>query len=247
MGPIQPPLVERRRFFRSEVLATAVVFSPDRLHGTYLVTDLSAGGACLIGGSSLSVGAQIRVMIQLPGKPLGSLAARVIRRGPTQTAGEHFGVAFVELRAEDEDAIHQALVGELERMRARREATVMMMYHEGNTRDCLERDLRKLGHASIAVSTPLEAIAWLQRPDLKIKTVLVDLAFGPARGVDMLHFLAEHHPEIQRVVISAEDRSFRLDLALKSGRAHAALHNPWNDDVLSGVIRPAVAEQQPAL
>ncbi len=240
MNPPQAPLVDRRRFPRSEILATAVVFSPDRLHGTYLVSHLSASGASLLGGPSLNVGASVRIMMQLPGKAPGSLPAKVIRRGEPEAAGTRFGVAFTDLRPEDEDEIQQALLGELERMRARLGATVMMMYHEGSTRDGLERDLRRLGHESVCVSTPLEALGWLERPDVAIRTVLVDLGFGPARGVDMLHYLSEHHPDIQRFILCDDQRSYRLDLALRSGRAQGALMKPWNDAGIEGLLTGAL-------
>jgi ActR/RegA family two-component response regulator len=237
------PDVDRRRFPRWEILATAVVFSPDRLHGTYVVQNMSAGGAFLIGGASLTVGASVTVLVQLQQKCLGTMAARVVRRCATTSAGASFAIAFMDLNADEEDAIQQALMGEIEKMRTRAEADVMIMYPEGATRDALQRDLRKVGHASVAVATPLEAIGWLQRSPARIRTVIIDLSLGPARGVDMLQYLCEQHPEVHRVLIAedersqASSRSFRLELALRSGRAHMALPKPWTGEQIEEAVK----------
>src|SRR5947209_11306237 len=71
--------VERRRHARGEVIATGVVFSADRIHGTYVVRDLSAGGARIEGALALSPGASVSVLLQLPGRAGFSVAGRVAR------------------------------------------------------------------------------------------------------------------------------------------------------------------------
>jgi CheY-like chemotaxis protein len=233
----EPRPTDRRRFLRREVLATAAIFSSDRLHGVFLVQNLSAGGASLVGDMPLPPGDTVTMLLQFPGKSSVSVSARVVRQVKA-TKDRRFAVAFVDLSPEDEDAIHEAIVGALEREQARWAATVLVIDADDDAREALERDLRALGHEAVTVATPLEALGWLERPGARICTALVDLAPGPAQALDVLEFLSEHHPDIQRIAMSAELRPFRLDLALRSGRAHKALRKPWNRTRLAETIGP---------
>src|SRR4051812_24318014 len=103
-------LPEHRRHTRSEVVATAVVFSSGQLHGNFLVQDLSVGGACLMGHSTPPPGRRLTVMLQFPGKPAFSVAAVLVRHDTLGPTRERTAVTFVELDAEQEDAIQEALV-----------------------------------------------------------------------------------------------------------------------------------------
>jgi CheY-like chemotaxis protein len=230
------PLPELRRHTRSEVVATAVVFSSGQLHGNFLVQDLSVGGACLMGHFTTPPGRHLTLMLQFPGKPAFSVSAAVVRHdnlGPTR---QRTAVRFVQLDAEQEDAIQEALVATLERERARLLATVLVISSDDESRDALEHDLLDLGVQAVTVATPLEALAWLERPNTRITTVVVDVSPGAAQGLDVLDFVGENHPRIQRVVMADEVRPFRLDLALRSGRAHRVLRKPWDRDGLQDAV-----------
>jgi CheY-like chemotaxis protein len=226
--PAPPPHNDnRRRYSRRELIATALVFSPQRMHGSFLVQDLSAGGACLIGHLEVPLGARLTLLLQFPGKAPFPVAATVVRHdGPPARA--RTAVTFSDLTAEHEDAIQETIKDALERERARLAATVLVLAPEGDNRDALEDDLRALGVEPVGVSTPLEALAWLERPGARIATALVDVSPGASTGLDVLEFLGEHHPDIHRVVMADEVRPFRLDLALRSGRAHRVLRKPWD-------------------
>ena len=77
MSGSPPP--ELRRHTRTEVVATAVVFSSGQMHGNFLVQDLSVGGACLMGHFNTPPGRRLTMMLQFPGKPGFSVAAVVVR------------------------------------------------------------------------------------------------------------------------------------------------------------------------
>jgi CheY-like chemotaxis protein len=211
---------ERRRHPRTEVVATVVVFSSDHLHGTYLVQDLSAGGARIVGHIDARPGDSVTALLQMPGKTGFSIAARIVRHERREDQS-YTALSFVDLSAEDEDSIHEAILASL----ARSVATVLVVDRDGSSRDALERDLRSLGHEAVGVATPLEAIAWLDRPDGRISTVVVDVSEGPTQGLDVLDFVGEHHPRIRRLVVA---EGYRSDLALHSGRAHGVLRKPWD-------------------
>jgi CheY-like chemotaxis protein len=221
-------LPENRRHARSEVVATAVVFSSGHMHGSFLVQDLSAGGACLMGHLDAMPGMKLTLLLTFPGKPAFPLAAVVVRHDALGPTRERTAVNFVDVSAEQEDTIQDALIASLERERARLAATVLVISPDDISCGALEHDLRALGHEAVSVSTPLEALAWLERPGARIATVVVDVSPGASQGLDVLDFVGENHPRIQRVVMADELRPFRLDLALRSGRAHRVLHKPWD-------------------
>jgi CheY-like chemotaxis protein len=198
------------------------------MHGNFLVQDLSVGGACLMGHLSSRPGMRLTVMLSFPGRPAFSVMAVVVRHDDLGPTRERTAVSFVELTAEQEDTIQEAIVAALERERARLLATVLVISSDDESRGALEHDLRALGVEAVAVGTPLEALAWLERPGTRIATVVVDVSPGAAQGLDVLDFVGENHPRIQRVVMADEVRPFRLDLALRSGRAHRVLRKPWD-------------------
>lgn len=241
MSADRSPFEDRRRHARSELMATAVVFSARKLHGTYLVQDLSAGGACLLGQLDVTPGSKLSLLLQFPGKTSFSVEAIVIRHDALGPMRERTAVNFTQIPADQEDTIHEAILAALERERARLGATILVIAPHDQSRRALERDLRALGHEAVTVATPLEAIAWLERPGNRIGIVLVDVSSGAPLGLDVLDFLGEHHPRIERVVMGDELRPFRLDLALRSGRAHRVLHKPWDQERLAEAVGPTNA------
>lgn len=244
----QPAGIENRRHRRSEVVATVTAFSSDKLFGTFLVQDLSAGGACLLGDVAVPLGTRVNMFLQFAGRPVLSLTATVVRHAQEGSAHHQTAVSFADLRPDQEDAIHEAIVAALERENARRAATVLVIAPDDESRDVLESDLRALGHEAVGVTTPLEALAWLERPGARISTVVIDVSPGAAQGLDVLEFLGEHHPRIHRVVMADELRPFRLDLALRSGRAHRVLHKPWDrHDLADAVARGTAAARDAAM
>jgi CheY-like chemotaxis protein len=230
--------LENRRHARSEVVATAVVFSSEQLHGTFLVQDLSVGGACLMGHFTSPPGKRLHLLLQFPGKPALSVRAALVRHDTLGPTRERTAVSFMGLTAEEEDAIQEAIVAALERERARLLATVLVISADDLSRGALEHDLHAIGVQAVAVATPLEALAWLERPGACIATIVVDVSPGAAQGLDVLDFVGESHPDIRRVVMADEVRPFRLDLALRSGRAHRVLRKPWDRDHLQETLAP---------
>jgi CheY-like chemotaxis protein len=218
-------------------MATARVFTPEKMHGTFLVQDLSVTGACLVGHLDADDGARLTLLMHFGRRPPFSVTATIVRHDDSGLTKARTAIAFVGLTAQQEDVVQEAIAATLERERARLAANVLVLAPEGQGRALLEDDLRAIGHEPVGISTPLEAVAWLDRPGTRIGIVLVDVSAGAAHGLDVLDFLGEHHPRIRRVVIADEVRPFRLDLALRSGRAHEVLHKPWDPERLATALR----------
>ncbi|MBI5479920.1 MAG: PilZ domain-containing protein [Deltaproteobacteria bacterium] len=107
---------ERRRHPRSEVVATAVVLATNKYAGHYLVENLSAGGALLVGDAELEPGERLKMLLQLPGRKPISLSAEVVRRQVNDAQECLFAVAFRHLSAGIEDTIQQVVLATLERL-----------------------------------------------------------------------------------------------------------------------------------
>jgi CheY-like chemotaxis protein len=243
----ESPPPEHRRHARSEVVATAVVFSAGQMHGNFLLQDLSAGGACLMGHLDTSPGQRLTVLLHFPGTSPFSVTAVVVRHDALGPTRERTAVTFTNLSPEQEDAIQEAIVATLERERARQAATVLVISPDDDSRNTLEHDLRALGVEAVSVATPLEALGWLERPDGRIAIIVVDVSPGAPQGLDVLDFVGENHPRIKRVVMADEMRPLRLDLAVRSGRAHRVLRKPWNRRGLEealGELPPVLAGEE---
>jgi hypothetical protein len=107
-------LSERRAHRRSDIVAT-IVLDPGTPRATsYVVRNLSAGGALLAGEPVPSLGAQLRVVLNLRTGNQISLTAEVIRGQPLRTAAPTFAIAFRQTSADAEDLIQEAVLAELE-------------------------------------------------------------------------------------------------------------------------------------
>jgi len=117
MPPTTPGSGDRRREPRCEVAATATVLAAgSRCLGTYVVENLSAGGALLAGDAALAVGGRVRLLLHLPRRrPIG-LTADVLRRDGDPPA-RRFAVAFRNLTPLMQDAIQRFVLISLQRRR----------------------------------------------------------------------------------------------------------------------------------
>ena len=89
-------------------MATAFVLEAGGYAGSYLVMDLSQGGALLAGDARLTVGNRVSMLLRLPRAEPIAVAARIVRQ-EVRTEGPCFAVAFDASRA-TEDRIERAAV-----------------------------------------------------------------------------------------------------------------------------------------
>lgn len=229
--------VERRRYPRSRgVVATAVVLAEGTYAGAFVVEDLSAGGALLIGDPRLERGKHVKVLLQLEGRRHITLSAEVVRHQVRESGDHLFAVAFRNVEAAAEGWIQGAVLSALKRCHASPEASVLVVDDSPEIHRALERDLHALGVEMVAAATPLDAVRHLQDPEVQIKVALVDLYLGRTDGLDVLALLADDYPGIHRVLMSGRVRPCQLELALLSGRAHEILPKPWERQTLANIL-----------
>lgn len=185
----------------SGIIATAIVFHRDRPVGRYVVQDLSAGGALLTGSGAVKPGARVRVLLSFPDCDLVSLDARVQRAGVEPGGIASIEVAFRHRSDATEDLIQrEALAGLLRSMRP----VVLLLSDRREFRFELARDLEGLGRSVVGASTPLDAVRWLESPDLEIDTVIVTQSLRAPGAWAFLGFLAEEYPGLRRILLADE-------------------------------------------
>jgi hypothetical protein len=231
---------ERRLYVRARVAATATAWVRGLCKGSYLVENLSLGGAYMSGGPAVRAGEELKVVLQLPRGPVEirgvvlrsgalardwSLAVRFERS--SRQAGEAIGVAVAE-------ALEEARRG----ASSRAEPTVLVVDDSLLVREALTRDIRCVGSEAACFSTSLDALDFIDRPESRIEVALIDLA-GARGGRDLFIFLADEKPAIRRVLMADQSRRPSGDLVSLAARADALLAKPWDQETLARTIKRA--------
>jgi CheY-like chemotaxis protein len=226
---------ERRRQRRAPLWATAILHLDRRDLGGFEIINLSAGGVLLAGDLPASIGAPVSVLLRLPGAPALRTEAALVRRDRTRQ-GSAFALSFTSLSTEDEEVVQRAVLAALDEARA---ASVLIVDESPDESAALAAELGGLGWRAFAVRTPLEAAHVLEEPH-HLSLAVVDVVFGAGEKVDLLAYLAEHHPAVRRVVLSESTTLYDLDRARSALRftLHGILHKPWTRSDLARVLQP---------
>lgn len=217
--------VERRRYRRTSRLASAaVIVSDDGYAGTYVVENLSAGGALLVGNHRFRSGDRLRVMFQIGDTLRAALSARVARTDGAWASGQAFAVEFQDVPAELRETLDQivwAHVGPEEITPFR----TLVVHALPGTRAELERDLSSIGRSVIGFPDTASASRWLETSREPVTTALVDVEMPGANA--FLSLIERRAPSAKRILIAEPSGSRAAQEAIASGPAHAILPRPW--------------------
>jgi CheY-like chemotaxis protein len=231
---------ERRLFVRARVVATATTWVRGLCKGSYIVENLSLGGAYLSGGPAVRAGEDVKVVLELPRGPV-ELRGSVLR-SEARARDCALAVRFEAPPKRAREAIGAAVALGLEEAArdssTRPEPTVLVVDDSLLVRESLRRDIRCAGWEVACFSTSLDALDFLDRPQSRIRVALIDLR-GTRDGRDLLSFLADERPSIRRVLMSDQGRPGAEELAKLAVRADAILSKPWDQETLARTILPA--------
>jgi CheY-like chemotaxis protein/Tfp pilus assembly protein PilZ len=227
---------DRRTYPRIEVVASAAVLTANGYAGSFLVDDLSASGALLIGDPRLEIGEEVKLLLHLPAKKPISLAGEVIRCEPHATQEHLFAIAFRRVAPAVEDALQQYVQVALGRLESPAKQAVLVFDDSPEICHALERDLRRLGRRALPAVSQDEAMGFLSEQASTIDTAFVDLRLGNVDGLEFLTYLSERYPTVHRILMSGCIRTCQLELAVSSGRAHAVLEKPWSRESLGRIL-----------
>ena len=229
---------DSRSYPRFAVLSPALVVGESGVSGHCLVEDLSSGGARLSQAPLLVVGEVVRVLIQLPGRSPFSLLARVARRlaSAPGAPGHTFAVWFSRGGARAGAPVPEE-AGGLGQPLALREATVLVVDESLPVCMRLVQDLLSMGRRAIAVTTPLDAIEWLLDGGSHFDAAVVDVMADQNGGCDLLSFLADEYPAIDRIVMADGANAEAVACAQQTSGTHRLLAKPWQLQTLKLALR----------
>jgi hypothetical protein len=229
---------DRRRFPRAKVAGIAFTLTGGRYVGAYVVRNLSAGGAHLVGDNNLAIGQVVQVLLQVGRQFSHSLDAEVVRREQSSSNEQSFAVAFRSLAPDVEDSLRNLSALTLENAVAEKAAAILVLNTLTPVLVALDNDLRSLGHDMVAVATPLDALSLLSSDTHRLVAVIAGCDPAHTDPLGFLNFLKDAHPRIRRIALPGDSRPKQLEHAVAAGVVEAVLNSPWDRDSLSVALSP---------
>lgn len=220
------PSLDRRRSFRVEVPAQALLWRKGNFAGRYLLEDLSIGGCRLIDGPPHTPGLEVEVLIRIPHHGALSLPATVMRKLPAAAGRNSLGLQFAERSATAEDWIHDVVLWALEGALPGKRRMTLVLTDSPTMSSRLVQQLRQMGRPAIAAHTPLDAVQLMVEQGDRVDVVMLDERLGGGRGLELAQFLRHNHPAVHRIVLGSRERIRALIDAHNCGVAEGILTLP---------------------
>jgi hypothetical protein len=190
---------DRRANHRVDLEGRAVLFQRGDHVGQYTLENISAGGALISGTRDLRPGHLVHVLIDLASSGdtmslTGSVRrVREHRNGDGSDNGNSVGlaIAFPVLSADQEDAIHDAVLRAL----VRRDANVLRLpllvfEPRRRVREEIEAEIRSFGIPVIAVESLADAVDELEGDDTQYAGLVIHSATHDPRSMEVVEFFA---------------------------------------------------------
>lgn len=114
------------------------------------------------------------------------------------------------------------------------EPLVLVVDDEINIRKALERLLRRNQYRVETVGSVAEARNFLSSHGTHL--VITDLRMPDEDGIDMLKYVAEHHPQTARILLTGHADLEQTMRAINEGNSGQILTKPWQDEHLLKVV-----------
>jgi len=239
-------LWERRHSFRVQVPARASVFHKGKLCGYFAVHDVSIGGCSLRGKLALPVSELVDVLLHLPHRAPLALSARVLRSESLATssaahernanASVEMGLRFEHTTPKAEDCLQDFVVETFTSAKVDDDLVAVVVEPRHAERQALVRTLRELGRRAIGVATALDAVQLLGREGEHVDTVFIEAESSNLPSLELVEFLAQHHPRIRRVLVGEPNEIAAAWVAQATGEVHALLETPCDPEAVHRVL-----------
>lgn len=229
-----PSVLDRRTHARASAPLIATVFGDGRKIGDYLLQNLSAGGALLINGPPLVVGAPLFLVLQgACGTPF-RVGGVVLRSELNVDLGPTAAVAFRGSTQAQQDLLQDLVLRALE---CEHSPGVLVFDHRPYFLALMTRDLVALRRRVILAMTELELVRCLSNEEACLSAVVVDLARDPMSAFETLDVVRHCFPGARRIAACA--LAYRQELAQALARTHAQsiIDVPWTRDELSSALQ----------
>jgi len=212
---------DKRLFPRAAVVGSALVVAEKRYVGTYVLANLSAGGALLKGDTRLAIGDHVRLVLQLHDRGL-YLEAAVVRHATAEGQGA-FALRFLHLSPAAQDAIQEAVFREL---RSKGATPIVLVVDSTPEQAMITSALvQELGSNAVSVRSALDAVTWLMGSRAHVQAAIVDAELDRVDGLSVLQFMAADFPAVRRVLAYRGDEAI-YELAVGAGQVHALFRKP---------------------
>jgi hypothetical protein len=202
---------ERRRAGRVWVPGVVVLRGGAQAPSVFRVSNLSAGGAGLVGDGAMVPGRHV-VSLHVAGFAVLELEAMVLRQQLVRRGGRH-AIKFVDLTAPQAEALRVLMAADHTPSLGGRRALVVAP--AGERARTTARELAALGFRARHEASPGQAVAWLLREETEV--LLVDESLIEADRWSLLQFMRDTAPDVRRLVLANDVRGFRLYYAMKAG------------------------------
>lgn len=111
----------------------------------------------------------------------------------------------------------------------------------------LGRTLRSSPYRLLFAGSAAEALATLERE--RVDVLVTDYMMPTMSGVDLMAHVVRRHPEVIRVLMTAQADRQATIRAINEGKVGAFMEKPWRDDALKELLAQAsleAAQRRPA-
>lgn len=194
---------DRRSNHRVDLDGRALLFQRGDHVGQYTLENISAGGAMVSGDRDLRPGHLVHLLIDLEtGEETMSLTGSV-RRVRDKKDGVGLAIAFPVLSADQEDAIHNAVLRALLRRDADTSHLPLLVFEpRRRVREEIESEIRSFGLPVLAVDSLADAVRELEGDETKYAGLIIHSVTHDARCMDVIEFFARS--ESLRTIILPE-------------------------------------------
>lgn len=184
---------DRRSNHRVDLDGRAVLFQRGDRVGQYTLENISAGGAFVSGDRNLRPGHLVHVLIDLEsGEETMSLTGSVRRvrdHGDGNGNGIGLAISFPVLSADQEDAIHNAVLRALLRRDARAERLPLLVFEpRRRVREEIESEIRSFGLPVFGVDSLADAVSELESEETEYAGLVIHSVTHDPRSMDVVEF-----------------------------------------------------------
>lgn len=195
-----------------------VVVSQGEYVGTYVVEELSSGGALVVGRCPLAPGDRIEALLQT-----GRTMTVPIKGRIAQIQREAIAIVFVGLTASARRALEDLLHDTTENTG---EPAALLVHPDAQERETLKRDLEALGQTVVAFESCDHVLPWLDGALANVAVALVHPDIEERSH--LLGIVGKRFPDARRILIF--DPVFArgsLSKMIHSSSTHRLLYSPW--------------------
>jgi hypothetical protein len=198
---------ERRSSHRVDLDGRAVLFQRGDRVGQYTLQNISAGGAMVNGDRELRPGHLVHLLIDLAsGEQTMSFTGSVRRsRKGNGSDGVGLAISFPILSADQEDAIHNAVLRSLLRRDARtRQLPILVFEPRRRVREEIESEIRSFGLCAYGVDALTDAVRELEGEENQYAALVIHSAAHDARAMEVVEFFTRRE-DLRTIILPDPD------------------------------------------